>query len=74
MKLLELQEHAKSNGFDSLEFEFVNLLGETVKGKWLDAYFGFFRLDGMEENEMISVTSFLDLIGDIFNFTPYGAQ
>ena len=63
MKLLELQEHAKSNGFDSLEFESV----------WLDAYFGFFRLDGMEEDEMISVTSFLDLIGDIFNFTPHGA-
>ena len=46
MRIDELCEYAKDNGFDSLEFEFTNLLGETKKCKWLDAYFGMFQIEG----------------------------
>lgn len=71
MRILELQEYAKKHGFDSTEFEFVNLKGETKKGKWIDAYFGFFRIDGMPENKMMTTSQWRDLLGDqIFEFHP----
>ena len=67
MKILELQEYAKANGFDSLEFTFVNFLGETKHCKWTDAYFGFFILEGVEG--FITVKQWIDLTGDVFDFT-----
>ncbi len=68
MSILELQEYAKENGFDSCEFEFVNFIGKQVKGKWLDAYFGLFRIDGMDEKTFISVNQWRELFGDTVNF------
>ena len=37
MRILELQQYAQDNGFDSLKFKFTNLLGQEKKdtGKML---------------------------------------
>lgn len=64
MRILELQEYAKDNGFDSLKFKFTNLKGETKTGQWIDAYFGLFRIDGMADNEFMSVGQWRNLVGD----------
>ena len=48
MNLYELEEYAKEHGFNTVEFEFTNLLGEVKKARWLDAYFGFFQLEGSD--------------------------
>jgi hypothetical protein len=66
MKILELQEYAKKHGFDSVEFEFTNFLNVVVKGKWLDAYFGLFTLNGAEG--FISVKQWQETTGDVFDF------
>lgn len=67
MKIRELEEYAQNNGFDSLEFTFVNLLGEVTNCKWLDAYFGLFTVEGSEG--FITVNNWIELTGDIFDFT-----
>lgn len=75
MRILELQEYTKEHGFDSLEFTFNNLVGREINGKWLDAYMGIFRFDGMEENTMMTVTAFRKEFGDeLFDFTPKEAE
>lgn len=66
MKIDELCEYAKDNGFDSLEFEFTNYSGQVKKGKWLDAYFGLFLLEGAEG--FITTKQWKELTGDIFEF------
>ena len=48
MNLYQCQEYAKDNGFDSLEFLAAFPSGPK-KCKWLDAYFGFFKIDGVGE-------------------------
>ena len=64
MRILELQEYAKEKGFNSLKFKFTNLSGHVVEGKWLDAHYGFFRIDGMEDNQMVTVAQWRRLLGD----------
>lgn len=64
MRILELQEYAKDNGFDSLKFKFTNLLGQEKKGHWKEAYFGFFWIEGMEENTFMTVRQWRQQIGD----------
>ncbi len=66
MKIDELREYAELNGFDSVEFTFDNLSGETKKCKWLDAYFGMFKIEGSEG--FITVKQWKELTGDVFNF------
>ncbi len=64
MRILELKEYAKDNGFDSLKFKFTNLLGQVKKGHWIDAYYGFFWVEGMEENTMMTVSQWREQLAD----------
>jgi len=66
MKIDELRAYAEENGFDDLEFEFTNLLGEVKKCKWLDAYLGFFKIDG--GTGFITVDQWKKITGDVFEF------
>lgn len=45
MSILQCQEAAKELGFDSAEFDLCGPKGR-LKCKWLDAYFGFFQVEG----------------------------
>jgi hypothetical protein len=54
MDLYQLEEYAKKHGFNSVEFEFTNFLGEVKKARWLDAYYGFFILEGSEGFSTVS--------------------
>ena len=67
MKIDELCEYAKQNGFDNLKFEFINLSGETKQCQWLDAYFGFFKIEG--NDGFITVNQWKEITGDVFEFT-----
>lgn len=64
MRILELQEYAKDNGFDSLKFKFTNILGQEKKGHWVDAYFGFFWIEGMDKNTFMTVSQLRQQVGD----------
>jgi len=66
MKIDELRAYAEENGFDDLEFEFTNLLGEVKKCKWLDAYLVFFKIDG--GTGFITVDQWKKITGDVFEF------
>ena len=66
MKIDELCEYAKYNGFDSLEFEFTNIQGVIKKCKWLDAYFGFFLIEG--NDGFITTKQWKEITGDVFEF------
>jgi len=68
MTIDEICEYAKDNGFDSLEFEFINLKGEKVKCKWLDAYFGMFEIEGSEG--FITVKQWKQFATNTFDYTP----
>jgi len=69
MRILELQELAKEKGFDSLKFKFKTLFGEEKQGQWIDAYFGFFRIDGMKESTIFIVNRWRKEFGDeMFEF------
>jgi hypothetical protein len=68
MRILELQEYAKDNGFDSVKFKYTDLLGTERTGKWIDAYFGFFTVEGMPDNELVSVSSWRKIAGDQIEF------
>jgi len=67
MKIDELCEYAKQNGFDSLKFKFTNLLGVEVRGQWTDAWYGFFVLN--DEDSFVTVEQWKQITGDIFEFT-----
>lgn len=47
MNLYQCEAYAKKNGFDTVKFE-TDFPAGTRQCKWLDAYFGFFEVDGME--------------------------
>lgn len=64
MRILELQEYAKDNRFDSLKFKFTNILGQEKKGHWVDAYFGFFWIEGMDKNTFMTVSQWRQQVGD----------
>ena len=68
MRISELEKYAQENGFDSIRFQFTNFQGRLVSGKWIDAWFGFFRLDGMPEDQFITTKQFLELLGDSIEF------
>lgn len=66
MKIDELCEYAKGNGFDNLKFKFTNLKGEVKNCQWLDAYFGMFMIEGNEG--FITTRQWKELTGDAFEF------
>ena len=47
MSLVECEDRAKDEGFDSATFEVVGPNGR-VKAKWLDAYMGIFTVEGKD--------------------------
>jgi hypothetical protein len=47
MTIHQCQELAKKVGFDKTEFMLCGPKGR-VKAKWLDAYFGFFQVEGSD--------------------------
>ena len=47
--LFEFENFAQRNGFNTIEFEFVNLSGVTIKARWLDAYYGFITIPSAGE-------------------------
>lgn len=47
LNILQCQELAKDIGFDKTTFDLVGPNGR-LKCKWLDAYFGFFQIEGEE--------------------------
>lgn len=43
MRILEMQEYAQGDKFNSLEFEVTDSLsGKKTKGHWVEAYFVYF--------------------------------
>lgn len=64
MRILELQAYAEDHGFDSVKFKFISPNGQEMRGKWVDAHFGLFRIDGMKDNEFLTVHQFRELFGD----------
>lgn len=47
MSLVECEDRAKDEGWDSATFEIVGPGGRT-KAKWLDAYMGCFQVEGQD--------------------------
>ena len=47
MSLVECEDRAKDEGFDSATFEIVGP-GGRMKAKWLDAYMGLFQIEGRD--------------------------
>lgn len=66
MKIHELEAYAQKHGFDSVEFSFINLMGQEVKCKWLDAYMGLFRMEGIEG--FCTVNYWIEATNDCFEF------
>lgn len=48
MNLYQCEAYAQKNGFDTVMFEADFPVG-TKKCKWIDAYFGFFEVEGLGE-------------------------
>lgn len=51
--ILRIQDEAQDRGFDSAEF-FISAPKGVFSAKWLDAYFGFFRIDGINHDGTFS--------------------
>lgn len=65
MRILELERYAQDNDCsDSLRFKFKDLNGNERTGQWIDAYFGFFKLDNTEEDKFLTVSQWRKLFGD----------
>lgn len=46
MNLYQCEAYTQKNGFDTVVFEADFPVG-TKKCKWIDAYFGFFEVEGL---------------------------
>ena len=68
MRILELQKLAQKKGYDSLKFKFKTLFAqEEVECKWVDAYYGFFKVNG--SNNILTVKGWRKEFGDeLFEF------
>lgn len=64
MNLYQCEAYAKDHGFDSVKFVALFPAGPK-KCQWLDAYFGMFKIEGMEDGFVMTRTidpMFPDLI------------
>jgi len=68
MKIDECCEYAKKHEFSHLNFYFTDIKGKVKKCEWLDAYFEIFRVEGMDEGEIITVSQWKETTKDIFEF------
>ena len=68
VSILQCREIAKKHGFDSMTFDLVGPKGK-LKAKWLDAYFGMFKVEGAEGFLMVKDFQFNN---DLYceNITP----
>ena len=66
MRIHELEAYAQENGFDSVEFSFINIMGEEVKCKWLDTYMGLFKIGDTEG--FCTVRNWVKATNDCFDF------
>ena len=57
LNINQCQELAKEFGYDSATFELVGPKGR-LKTKWLDAYFGFFQIEGQDGFNTVSQFQF----------------
>jgi hypothetical protein len=64
MGIRDVMELSKSTGID-LEFEFTNLLGQVVKCQVSDAWYGFFKVDGIDG--FMRDSSWIQATGDAFD-------
>ena len=48
MQLRKLQKYAQNHGFNTLKFKIISPNGNELNCQWLDAYFGFFTIEGQE--------------------------
>jgi len=58
MSILQCQEVAQAIGFDSITFDIVGPKGR-LKAKWLDAYFGFFQIEGEDGFNTVDQLQFI---------------
>lgn len=65
MKIREVFDYAQNIG-EEVEFEFVNLKGEIVKCRTLDAWLGLFKLGNNEG--FVTAKQWITLTGDVFDF------
>lgn len=68
MNLYQCQKYAEKNGFDSIKFKAFFPSGEK-ECCWVDAYFGFFKIEGVTDNSFVTVSQidamFPDLICEV---------
>jgi hypothetical protein len=64
MNITEILEYAKNKG-EEVEFEFINLKGEIVKCRTLDAWFGLFLVGDSEG--FVTEKQWKEFTGDTFN-------
>jgi hypothetical protein len=57
MNILQCQKLAEDVGYNSTTFDLCGPT-EKLKAKWLDAYFGFFEIEGQEGFLMVSQFQF----------------
>lgn len=71
MRIWDLQEYAKDNGYDSGRFICVNEKG-TFEMKWLDAYYGFVIIlePKQEKDGFVTVEKLIELFGREQKYIP----
>jgi len=62
VNIMQCQKLAQDIGFDSMTFDLVGPKGRK-KCKWVDAYFGFFQIEGQEDDKVI-------MIDDSMRYSP----
>lgn len=63
MNIYQCQNWAKKNGFDSAAFTAIFPAGEK-RCQWVDAYFGFFTVDGLGDG-FITVETIDEMFPDL---------
>jgi hypothetical protein len=74
LNFTEIEEHAKSNGFDSCEFIMMTKNGGIFNGHFLDAYYGFVRIPELGDG-FIRLDDIRKQYGfDFCSFIPLGQE
>lgn len=69
MRIYELQEYAKKNGFKTGHFLCICEKG-VFEFQWVDAYYGFIKMIQPEHDGMIMVKTMIDLFGMKQEYLP----
>ena len=60
MNLYQCQKHAERNGFDSVKFT-AHFPAGPKQCQWLDAYFGMFKIEGLTDDNFVTVKQIDDM-------------